>query len=102
MAITEKGPTYPSMFNPLALIFILIIEALFFDEDLSIGSLIGMVLIITGLCSFIWGRHKDMKAAAAPPPRKEIGGGAVEECTLESGVLQSSATVVPTASPNVS
>lgn len=157
MAITQKGPTYPSMFNPLSLISILIIEALFFGEGLSVGryvrtyhsllhstqsvpsndghikyktahglntkgviiiimhgyliihvlhncSLIGMVLIIAGLYSFLWGKHNDTKEAApsASPPIKEIGDGRDLEETIESGGLQSSATVVPTASsPNL-
>lgn len=60
----------------------------------------GMVLIIAGLYSFLWGRHEDMKAA--PPPVEEIGGVHVhaEETTLESGGLQSSAAIVPTVSSN--
>jgi hypothetical protein len=38
MAITLKGPTYPLMFNPLALIFAAISEALILGEPLKIGT----------------------------------------------------------------
>lgn len=61
----------------------------------------GMVLIIAGLYSFLWGRHEDTKVA--PPLVEETGcggGGVLEETTLESGGLQSSASIVPTVSPN--
>lgn len=64
-----------------------------------------MVLIIAGLYSFLWGRHKDMKATPQPPqpPLKEISGGGDVEERMESGGLQSAAAVVPTTSPiNVS
>lgn len=38
-------------------------------------SLIGMALIIVGLYSFLWGKHKDMKAARPLPVIKESGDG---------------------------
>ncbi|GER33449.1 nodulin MtN21 /EamA-like transporter family protein [Striga asiatica] len=60
--ITQRGPTYPSMFNPLALILIAIVEAIFLGEKISVGSLLGMGLIIMGLYSFLWGKRKDIKA----------------------------------------
>ncbi|KAL8134594.1 hypothetical protein AgCh_009570 [Apium graveolens] len=37
-AIAERGPTYPSMFNPLALITVAVVEALFVSQDLKLGS----------------------------------------------------------------
>lgn len=36
-AITIKGPTYPAMFNPLALIFVAISEAFILGEPLTVG-----------------------------------------------------------------
>lgn len=35
--ISQKGPTYPSMFNPLALIFTTIVESLFLGQDMRVG-----------------------------------------------------------------
>ncbi|KAG8381615.1 hypothetical protein BUALT_Bualt06G0140000 [Buddleja alternifolia] len=95
-AIAQRGPTYPSMFNPLALILIAMTEALFLGEEISVGSLVGMALIIVGLYSFLWGKHKDMKAT--PLPVKDRGhhrGGDTAGETPESEGFQSSATVVP-------
>ncbi|CAA0816438.1 WAT1-related protein [Striga hermonthica] len=62
-AIIQRGPTYPSMFNPLSIILIAIAEAIFLGEQISVGSLLGMSLIIVGLYSFLWGKHRDIKAA---------------------------------------
>ncbi|GAB2255611.1 hypothetical protein Droror1_Dr00009389 [Drosera rotundifolia] len=67
MAIRMRGPTYPPMFNPLALIFIAILEALFLGEDLSVGSLLGMFLIIVGLYAFLWGK-RSTKPSSQPLP----------------------------------
>lgn len=36
--ITIKGPTYPSMFNPLALIFVAISESFIFGEPIQVGT----------------------------------------------------------------
>ncbi|KAL3524490.1 hypothetical protein ACH5RR_017324 [Cinchona calisaya] len=60
-ALTERGPTYPSMFNPLSLIFVAITEALFLGEAITVGSLLGMFLIIVGLYSFLWAKNKEVK-----------------------------------------
>ncbi|KAG6383529.1 hypothetical protein SASPL_156716 [Salvia splendens] len=85
MVVAEKGPTYPSMFNPLSLLFILIIEAIFFGQELYVGSLIGMALIVAGLYSFLWGSDNDRKATPPPLPLKEIGSGGYAEERMESG-----------------
>ncbi|KAL9162993.1 hypothetical protein ABFS82_06G013500 [Erythranthe guttata] len=98
-AVTQKGPTYPSMFNPLALIFVTITEALFLGEAITVQSLIGMSLIIVGLYLFLWGKHKDMKGGARIPVKESGGaGGDAPSVEPESVRSQSSAVVVPTAS----
>ncbi|CAI9762536.1 unnamed protein product [Fraxinus pennsylvanica] len=64
-AISERGPTYPSMFNPLSLILVAILEALFLGEPITVGSSLGMCLIIVGLYSFLWGKSKEPKSKPA-------------------------------------
>ncbi|CAH9111009.1 unnamed protein product [Cuscuta europaea] len=56
-AMPKMGPTYPSMFNPLSLILVAMIEAFFFRAPVYLGSLIGMVLIIVGVYSFLCGKR---------------------------------------------
>ncbi|KAF7830816.1 putative calcium-binding protein [Senna tora] len=66
-AISLKGPTYPPIFNPLALIFVAFSEAIFLGEPLRVGTLIGMVLIISGLYSFLWGKRKETQTGLPQP-----------------------------------
>ncbi|KAK4362835.1 hypothetical protein RND71_018076 [Anisodus tanguticus] len=78
-AVTRRGPTYPSMFNPLSLIFVAIAEAVFLGQEISIGSLLGMFLIIVGLYSFLRAKSKELTQirssnagdVEAPPPENE-------------------------------
>ncbi|KAJ6387286.1 hypothetical protein OIU78_017075 [Salix suchowensis] len=59
-AVVRRGPSYPPMFNPLTLIFVAVLEALILGAEITVGTLLGMVLIIIGLYSFLWGKTKEM------------------------------------------
>ncbi|XP_006347641.2 WAT1-related protein At5g64700-like [Solanum tuberosum] len=65
-AVAKRGPTYPSMFNPLSLIFVAIAEAFFLGQEISIGSLLGMFLIIVGLYSFLRAKSKEFTQIGSP------------------------------------
>ncbi|MBA0781009.1 hypothetical protein Gotri_001971, partial [Gossypium trilobum] len=60
-SIAKRGPTYAPMFNPLALVFVAISEALVLGEQIRLGMVLGTVLIIVGLYSFLWGKRKELK-----------------------------------------
>ncbi|QCE00839.1 WAT1-related protein [Vigna unguiculata] len=91
-AITIQGPTYPPMFNPLSLIFVAFSEALILGQPLGLGTLGGMVLIITGLYFFLWGKNNDThkNVAAAEGSTMMIDG---------LTATQSTSAVLPSASP---
>ncbi|KAF9671350.1 hypothetical protein SADUNF_Sadunf12G0038100 [Salix dunnii] len=59
-AVVRRGPSYPPMFNPLTLIFVAVLEALILGAEITAGTLMGMVLIIIGLYSFLLGKTKEM------------------------------------------
>ncbi|KAF8379844.1 hypothetical protein HHK36_029293 [Tetracentron sinense] len=90
--IAIRGPTYPSMFNPLSLIFVAISESLFFGEAIAVGSLMGMFVII----AFLWGKRNEPSTL---PPLNANGG---DTATVpESTKLQlAAATITPTVSLN--
>ncbi|KAJ6376213.1 hypothetical protein OIU77_001059 [Salix suchowensis] len=53
-AVVRRGPSYPPMFNPLTLIFVAVLEALILGAEITVGTLLGMVLmIIIGLYSLL-------------------------------------------------
>ncbi|KAF7149361.1 hypothetical protein RHSIM_Rhsim03G0217300 [Rhododendron simsii] len=96
-AVANRGPTYPSMFNPLALILVTITEALFLGEPITVGSLIGMSLIIAGLYSFLWGKSKESKNTTRPKVAMIEASVVVAD---KSPASQTSAVVMPTGSPS--
>ncbi|KAI9110262.1 hypothetical protein K1719_018704 [Acacia pycnantha] len=59
--LRQKGPLYTSMFNPLFLVLVAIVSPFLLDEMLHLGSLIGSILIIMGLYTFLWGKGKEFK-----------------------------------------
>ncbi|KAJ7959467.1 WAT1-related protein [Quillaja saponaria] len=96
-AINIRGPTYPPMFNPLTLIFVAISETLILGEPIRVGTLLGMVLIIVGLYSFLWGKTEEIKRLA----QKNVAttaGAEVSTGIVDAGV-QSTVMPLPSTSP---
>lgn len=60
--VQKKGPVFLAIFGPLALISTAVFSALIFKEILHWGSMLGAVLLVAGLYSFLWGRNKESKA----------------------------------------
>ncbi|KAE8680404.1 hypothetical protein F3Y22_tig00111390pilonHSYRG00056 [Hibiscus syriacus] len=61
-SIAKRGPTYAPMFNPLTLVFVAMSEALVLGEQMRLGIVLGTVMIIVGLYSFLWGKKTEMKS----------------------------------------
>ncbi|GMH29190.1 hypothetical protein Nepgr_031033 [Nepenthes gracilis] len=56
-----KGPLYASVFTPIATILVAILSSLILNEQLTLGSVLGAMLIICGLYAVLWGKAKEMK-----------------------------------------
>ncbi|KAL2317541.1 hypothetical protein Fmac_031417 [Flemingia macrophylla] len=95
-AIMAKGPSFPPMFNPLSLFFVALSETFVLGQPLGVGTLVGMVLIITGLYFFLWGKKNDTQHLPG-----QIAA-AAKGSTIMSDELtgpQSTSTVMPSSSP---
>ncbi|KAJ4957253.1 hypothetical protein NE237_014036 [Protea cynaroides] len=57
-AVRARGPLFVSIFNPLMLVLVSIMDCLFLGEKLHVGSLIGAALIVVGLYAVLWGRGR--------------------------------------------
>ncbi|XP_021635840.2 WAT1-related protein At5g40240 isoform X2 [Hevea brasiliensis] len=55
----KAGPLFVSMFKPLAIIFAVVLDAIFLGENLGLGSLIGATVIVTGFYAVMWGKAKE-------------------------------------------
>ncbi|XP_017646878.1 WAT1-related protein At1g43650-like [Gossypium arboreum] len=91
-SIAKQGPTYAPMFNPLSLIFVAISEALLLGEQMRLGIVLGTVMIIVGLYSFLWGRRKETKLLGQASAGDET---LTAKADLESGEMQLKSFVTP-------
>ncbi|KAG2635143.1 hypothetical protein PVAP13_2NG336114, partial [Panicum virgatum] len=60
--ISVKGPLYSAIFMPLSAVITAILSTLFLHEELHIGSILGAITIIVGLCVVLWGKADDVKS----------------------------------------
>ncbi|KAL2338573.1 hypothetical protein Fmac_013019 [Flemingia macrophylla] len=70
--ISERGPLYCAMFNPLATVITALITATFLKEELYIGSLIGAVGVIAGLYIVLWGKAKEFEEYKQEAPQSNM------------------------------
>lgn len=57
--IEKKGPVFLAMSTPLGFVFTIISSALLLGEVISLGSLLGGVLLVGGLYCVLWGKSKE-------------------------------------------
>ncbi|XP_047342523.1 WAT1-related protein At1g09380-like [Impatiens glandulifera] len=57
--IQKRGPLYVSVFSPLLLVIVAALSWILLGEKLYVGTLLGSVLIVTGLYSVLWGKKKE-------------------------------------------
>uniref|UniRef100_A0A0E0QX78 WAT1-related protein n=1 Tax=Oryza rufipogon TaxID=4529 RepID=A0A0E0QX78_ORYRU len=70
--VTQRGPTYPSMFCAVSVLFTTILDSLLLGHDLSVGSILGMLLILAGLYLFLWGKRKEVVPETTEKPKEEV------------------------------
>lgn len=63
--IEKRGPVFLSMSMPLSLVFTMAIASFLLGEDVSLGSIIGSVLLVAGLYNVLWGKSREEKQQAA-------------------------------------
>ncbi|XP_066363174.1 WAT1-related protein At5g07050-like [Miscanthus floridulus] len=59
LVIQSRGPVFASAFSPLMMIIVAIMGSFILAENIYLGGIIGSVLIVAGLYSVLWGKHKD-------------------------------------------
>ncbi|XP_074579245.1 WAT1-related protein At5g07050-like isoform X2 [Curcuma longa] len=80
LVIQDKGPVFASAFSPLMMIIVAIMGSFILSEKIYLGGVIGAVLIVAGLYSVLWGKHKEdkekkqMEAMEIPTAMKEAQG----------------------------
>ncbi|GKU95148.1 hypothetical protein SLEP1_g8545 [Rubroshorea leprosula] len=59
--IEKKGPVFLSMSTPLNLIFTMLCSVFLLCEVISLGSIMGGLLLVGGLYSVLWGKAREQK-----------------------------------------
>ncbi|CAA7034763.1 unnamed protein product [Microthlaspi erraticum] len=59
--IEKRGPVFLSMFTPLSLVFTILSSAFLLCEIISLGSIVGGLLLIIGLYCVLWGKSREKK-----------------------------------------
>ncbi|VAH07374.1 unnamed protein product [Triticum turgidum subsp. durum] len=59
LVIQSRGPVFASAFSPLMMIVVAIMGSFILAENIYLGGIIGSVLIVAGLYSVLWGKHKE-------------------------------------------
>ncbi|XBH87959.1 hypothetical protein VPH35_075322 [Triticum aestivum] len=70
--VTQRGPTYPAMFCAVSVFFTTILDSLLLGHDLSVGSILGMFMILAGLYLFLWGKRKDSILPSEENPKEQM------------------------------
>ncbi|KAI5394405.1 WAT1-related protein At4g08290 [Lathyrus oleraceus] len=60
--IKTMGPVFVTAFNPLRMIIVTALACLFLSEKLHLGSIVGGVVVVTGLYLVVWGKSKEQKS----------------------------------------
>ncbi|KAJ8773645.1 hypothetical protein K2173_005891 [Erythroxylum novogranatense] len=59
--VSKTGPVYVTMFKPLGLIFAIVMDSIFLGDSVSLGSLLGAIIIVSGFYAVMWGKAKEEK-----------------------------------------
>ncbi|KAG8088217.1 hypothetical protein GUJ93_ZPchr0010g10780 [Zizania palustris] len=60
-AVAVRGPSYPPMFNPLSVVFTVVLDSILIgDDDITVGSILGTAMVIAGLYLFLWSKAREV------------------------------------------
>ncbi|CAL1415042.1 unnamed protein product [Linum trigynum] len=71
--VSERGPIFTAIFNPLCTVITAIFAAIFLHEKAYIGELMGAVAVIMGLYLVLWGKAKDLEKTKSEKEKTSIG-----------------------------
>ncbi|KAG8643141.1 hypothetical protein MANES_11G008500v8 [Manihot esculenta] len=77
LVIKKKGPVFATAFSPLMMIIVAIMGSFILAEKIYLGGVVGSVLIVIGLYSVLWGKHKEKMEDSdeeIPDPVKGVQG----------------------------
>ncbi|XP_058089591.1 WAT1-related protein At2g39510-like [Magnolia sinica] len=55
----KRGPVFVTAFSPLSMIIVAILGSFILKEEISLGRILGAIVIVIGLYFVVWGKSKD-------------------------------------------
>lgn len=89
LVIKKRGPVFATAFSPLMMIIVAIMGSFILSENIYLGSVLGAILIVIGLYSVLWGKHKEKMeefgADEIPDPVKgnQVNGNFTDSAMIE-------------------
>ncbi|KAK8651496.1 hypothetical protein V6N13_141097 [Hibiscus sabdariffa] len=77
LVIKKKGPVFATAFSPLMMIIVATMGSFILAEKIFLGGVIGSILIVMGLYSVLWGKHKEEEEEEIPEAVKRLPGVAI-------------------------
>ncbi|XP_019085716.1 PREDICTED: WAT1-related protein At3g28070-like isoform X2 [Camelina sativa] len=69
--VRHKGPLYLAIFKPLSILIAVVMSAVFLNDSLYLGCLIGGILITLGFYAVMWGKANEDKDQLLSSSEKE-------------------------------
>ncbi|KAJ8755988.1 hypothetical protein K2173_024533 [Erythroxylum novogranatense] len=109
LVIKKKGPVFATAFSPLMMIIVAIMGSFILAEKIYLGGVLGAILIVIGLYSVLWGKHRekmeDPEEIEEPVKGVQGNGSSVmddieaNEVELQKAAANNKLTVVPISIP---
>ncbi|VFQ64655.1 unnamed protein product [Cuscuta campestris] len=81
--VKKRGPVFTAAFSPLVQVMAAMVDIPVLHEQLHLGSIIGSVIVITGLYFLLWGKNKDMQKVTQEREEEEEGAKDMESAVVE-------------------
>ncbi|TKW41775.1 hypothetical protein SEVIR_1G339700v4 [Setaria viridis] len=78
----QRGPVFVTAFSPLCMIVTSVMGSIILKEEITLGSVIGAVIIVLGLYALIWGKSKDHENQVADVSKGAAAAGGELPITL--------------------
>ncbi|XP_039053850.1 WAT1-related protein At4g08300-like isoform X2 [Hibiscus syriacus] len=72
VVIRERGPVFLTSFSPLCMIITAALGTIVLAEKVHLGSVLGAIIIVSGLYTVVWGKSKDGKGPETDEKIKEL------------------------------
>ncbi|PKA49985.1 WAT1-related protein [Apostasia shenzhenica] len=59
IVMKERGPVFVTAFNPLCMIITALMGSIALAEEITLGRILGALIIVIGLYSLVWGKSND-------------------------------------------